>query len=164
MRYAPRLLDSGKYTNMITSIGIIVIVVGLLVWIGQSLSFLAPDVATKLGLNSPEEEMDQSLYIIETKANGLSDILLTWTLPLSGLLMIFDHKTWPFLALIGSGIYIYFALLTIFSRIFLNKQGKKVGSPSSVRVAYVFSAIWILSAIIMIVLATQKLTFLDTTI
>ncbi len=144
---------------MITLIGIVVIVVGLIVWVGQTLSFLAPDIATKLGVNSPEKEMDQTLYIIETKANGLSDILLTWTLPLSGLLMIIDHKTWPFLALIGSGIYIYFALLTIFTRIFLKKQGKKVGSPSSEKTAYVFSAIWILSSITMIVLATQKLAF-----
>ena len=144
---------------MITFIGIFVIVVGLLVWIGQSLSFLAPDIATKIGLNSPEEEMDQSLYIIETKANGLSDMLLTWLFPLSGLLMIFDHKAWPFLALVGSGIYIYFALLTIFTRVFLKKRGKDVGSPSSEKVAYVFSAIWILSAITMIVLATQQLAF-----
>ena len=144
---------------MITFIGIVVIVVGLLVWVGQSLSFLAPDIATKIGLNSPEQEMDQSLYIIETKANGLSDMLLTWLFPLSGLLMIFDHKAWPFLALVGSGIYIYFALLTIFTRVFLKKRGKDVGSPSSEKVAYVFSAIWILSAITMIVLATQKLAF-----
>ncbi len=93
---------------MITFIGIVVIVVGLLVYIGQSLSFVAPQLATKIGLNDPEEEMDQSLYIIETKANGLSDILLTWTLPLSGLLMIFGHNTWPYFALVGSGIYIYF--------------------------------------------------------
>ena len=144
---------------MITFIGIVVIVVGLLVWIGQSLSFLAPDIATKIGMNSPEEEMDQSLYIIETKANGLSDILLTWTLPFSGLLMIFDHKAWPFLALIGSGIYIYFALLTIFTRIFLKKRGKKIGSPSAEKTAYIFSVIWILTAMTMIVLATQKLAF-----
>ena len=144
---------------MITLIGIVVIVVGLIVWVGQTLSFIAPDIATKLGVNSPEEEMDQSLYIIETKANGLSDILLTWTLPLSGLLMIFDHKAWPFLALIGSGMYIYFALLTIFTRIFLKRRGKKVGRLSAEKTAYVFSAIWVLSSITMIVLATQKLSF-----
>ena len=144
---------------MITFIGLVVIAVGLLVWIGQSLSFLAPDIATRIGLNSPEEEMDESLYIIETKANGLSDMLLTWLFPLSGLLMIFDHKAWPFMALVGSGIYIYFALLTIFTRVFLKKRGKDVGSPSSEKVAYLFSAIWIVSAITMIVLATQILAF-----
>ncbi len=144
---------------MITLIGIVVIVVGLIVWVGQALSFLAPDIATKLGVNSPEEEMDQSLYIIETKANGLSDILLTWTLPLSGLLMILDHEAWPYLALIGGGIYIYFALLTIFARIFLKRRGKKVGRLSSQITAYVFSGIWILSSITMIVLATRESAF-----
>ncbi len=142
---------------MITFIGIIVIIVGLFVWIGQFLSFAAPDIAIKIGLNSPEEEMDQSLYIIETKANGLSDILLTWMLPLSGLLMIFDHKAWPFLALTGGGIYIYFALLVIFSRVYLKKRGKKIGSSSDVKNAYIFSAIWIFSSITMIVLAIQRL-------
>ncbi len=56
---------------MITFIGIVVIVVGLLVFIGQSLSFLAPGIATKIALNSPEEEMDQSLYIMKKGAGGL---------------------------------------------------------------------------------------------
>lgn len=142
---------------MITAIGIIVIIVGLLVYIGQGLSFFAPNLATKIGLNSPEEEMDQTLYVIETKANGLSDILLTWIFPLSGLLMILDHHYWPYLALVGSGIYLYFALFTIFCRVFLKKLGKKVGSPSAEKTAYIFSAIWILSSIAMIILGVQEL-------
>jgi len=143
---------------MITAIGIIVIVVGMIVYIGQSLSFFAPDIATKIGLNNPEDEMDRSLYIIETKANGLSDILLTWIFPLSGMLMLLDHESWPFFALVGGGIYIYFALLTIFCRVFLKRDGKKVGSASSEKVAYIFSAIWIVSAATMIVLGTGKLS------
>ena len=51
---------------MITAIGIIVIIVGLLVFVGQALSVFAPDLATKTRLNSPAEDMDQTLYIIET--------------------------------------------------------------------------------------------------
>ncbi len=143
---------------MITAVGIIVIVVGMLVFIGQALSFFAPDLATKTGLNSPEQDMDQTLYLIETKANGLSDILLTWMFPLSGLLMILDHPFWPFLALVGSGVYLYFACLTIFCRYFLQRHGKKAGSPKDVKVAYVFSVIWILFSVAMIVLAVQELT------
>ena len=143
---------------MTIAIGIIVITVGLLVFIGQALSFFAPDLATKTGLNSPEEDMDKTLYIIETKANGLSDILLTWMFPLSGLLMILDHPSWPFLALVGSGVYLYFACLTIFCRYFLQRQGIKAGSAKDVKVAYIFSVIWILSSIAMIVLGFQELT------
>ena len=143
---------------MITAIGIVVIIVGLLVYVGQTLSFFTPELATKTGLNSPPEDMDQTLYIIETKANGLSDILLTWIFPLSGLLMILDHPTWPYLALVGSGIYLYFACFTIFCRYFLQRHGKKAGSPKDVKVAYVFSVIWILTSVAMIVLGIQELS------
>ncbi len=142
---------------MITVTGIIVIIVGLLVYIGQGLSFFAPELATRIGLNDPQEEMDQTLYVIETRANGLTDILLTWIFPLSGLLMILDHHYWPYFALVGSGIYLYFALLTIFCRVFLKKLGKKVGSPSSEKTAYIFSVVWILSSITMITLGIQEL-------
>ncbi len=143
---------------MITAIGVIVIIVGLLVYVGQALSFFAPALAIKTGLNSPPEDMDPTLYIIETRANGLSDILLTWTFPLAGLLMILDHPAWPFLALVGSGVYLYFACLTIFCRYFLQQAGKKAGSEKDVKVAYIFSVIWIVASMAMIVLAIRALT------
>lgn len=142
---------------MTTAMGIFIIIVGLIVFIGQALSFFAPDIATKIGLNDPEEEMDRSLYVIETKANGLSDILTAWILPLSGLLMILNHPSWSFLALIGSGIYVYFALLAVFSRMFLKREGFRVGSVPSEKVAYIFSVIWIIGAVAMIVLAINQL-------
>ena len=142
---------------METFFGIIVVLVGLIVYVGQSLCFFAPEIATKLGLCEPENELDESLYIIETKANGLSDMLLAWMFPLSGLLLLFDHEAWPFFALLGSGIYLYFALLATFRRIFLKRRGKKVGRPSSEKSVYAFSAIWIVTSLTMILLATDKL-------
>ena len=143
---------------MITVIGIFVIIAGLICWIGQSLSFLAPKIALKLGLLEPAEDIDQTLYIIEAKALGLNDMLLTWTLPLSGFLMLFKNQLWPYLGLIGGCIFIYFSGLIILSRVFLKQQGKKVGSPSAVKVAYVFSVVWLLAAVGMIVLAFIELS------
>ncbi len=143
---------------MITLFGILVIVVGLIVFVGQGLCFFTPELATKLGVNSPADEMDHTLYIIETKANGLSDILLTWMLPLAGFMLIFDNPNWVYPALVGGGIYIYFAFLTIFSRLFLKAHGKRVGSASDQKVAYIFSAIWIFCATTMIILAILDLS------
>ncbi len=143
---------------MITVFGILVIVVGLIVFVDQGLCFFTPNLATKIGVNSPEEEMDQTLYIIETKANGLSDILLTWMLPLAGFFMIIDNPSWVYLALIGWGIYVYFAFLTVFSRLFLKTHGKQVGSASDQKIAYIFSAIWIFCAVTMIILAIRELS------
>ncbi|MEO0759834.1 MAG: hypothetical protein AAFY78_23515 [Cyanobacteria bacterium J06648_16] len=65
------------------AIGTAVIVAGLICWIGQALSFLAPAVAAKLGVCEAEGEIDPVLYLIETKVHGLTDIALTRTLPLS---------------------------------------------------------------------------------
>ena len=142
---------------MTTFIGFAVIIVGLICWLGQSLVFLAPGIAEKLGLCEAEHEMDQTLYVLETRAQGLADLLLTWTLPLSGLLMILGHRLWPVLALAGGGIYLYFSSLIILNRQFLERRGRKVGRASAKYVAYVFALIWILAAATMIMLAIREL-------
>ncbi len=103
------------------AIGIAVIVTGLICWIGQSLSFFAPAVATKLGVCEAEGEMDPVLYLIETKVHGLIDTVLTWTLPLSALLMILDVSGWPIFALLG-GVYLYFSGVIIGHKLSLNSS------------------------------------------
>ncbi|MEM9150108.1 MAG: hypothetical protein AAGB19_06595 [Cyanobacteria bacterium P01_F01_bin.3] len=138
-------------------IGIAVILVGLICWIGQALSFFAPTVATKLGICEAEGEIDPVLYLIETKANGLTDRALTWTLPLSALLMILDVSVWPILALIGSGIYLYFSCLIMLNRVFLKRHGRNIGKASSEYTAYAFGCIWIISAMAMIALASGEI-------
>ena len=138
-------------------IGVFVILAGLICWIGQVLSFLFPMTAAKVGACEREDEVDQSMFIIETKAHGLTDTLLAWTLPLSALLMIFDVPYWPVLALIGSGIYLNFSGVFMLHRVYLKKHGKKVGSRYSELTAYIFGFIWILAAVVMIVLAIREL-------
>ena len=140
------------------AIGIAVILTGLICWIGQAPSFFAPAVAAKLGVCETEGEIDPVLYLIETKANGLTDNALTWTLPLSALLMILDVSVWPILALIGGGIYLYFPGLSVRNRVFLKRHGRNVGKASSEYGAYVFGCIWIISATAMITLAIREIS------
>ena len=142
---------------MITMIGLIVLLVGLICWIGQTIVLFNPSLGLKLGLNEAESEMDETFYILETKPIALIDLLLTWILPVSAILMILDHPSWPILALIGAGIYLYFPSNIISHRIYLKKYGKKIGNSTSVLSAYIFSGIWILSAIVMIVLAINEI-------
>jgi len=142
---------------MVTAIGLAVLIVGLIAWFGQSLAFIAPSLAVWVGVLEPDDEIDATLRVVEAKAEGLTDILLTWTLPLSGLLMVLEHPLWPYLALIGGGVFLYVSLLITLSRVFLKREGKKVGQPASERAAYVFSGIWAVSAVLMIVLASIEL-------
>ncbi len=142
---------------MTTIIGILVIVVCLIAWIGQALAVFVLPTAIRLGLFEPEDEVNQSMYLFERFSMGIMDVLLTWALPLSAFLMILGNSYWPLLALVGGGVYLYFPGVFMITRVVLKRYGKKVGRPSSVRAAYAFGVIWTLSSITMIVLAAMEL-------
>jgi hypothetical protein len=143
---------------MVTAIGVLILVLGLIAWLGQTLAFLVPAVAVKLGVLEREAEIDPTLYIMEAKVEGLVDILLTWTLPAAALLMILGHPLWPYLGLFGAGVFLYFSGLITLSRVVLKRAGKQVGSPASERAAYLFGSLWALAAFAMIGLAAVHLS------
>ena len=140
-----------------TILGIVVIVLGLICWLGQALVVFAPNVAIRLGLNEREEDIDPSMYLFERLSQGIMDVLLAWMLPAAALMMLLGFKNWPILALVGGGVYLYFPGVFIITRIVLKRNGMKVGKSASVISAYVFGTLWILSAICMIVLAIAEL-------
>jgi len=140
-----------------TTLGVLVIVLGLICWLGQTLVVFAPDVAVKLGVGEPEEEIDRSMYLFERYSQGIMDILLTWLLPASALMMLLDYSHWPILALVGGGVYLYFPGVFSITRVILKRDGLKVGSPASQVAAYVLGVLWTLSAVYMIVLAIAEI-------
>ena len=143
---------------MVSTVGVVVLVLGLIAWIGQSLSFLAPSLAVRLGVLEPQGEIDPTLRIIEAKAEGLMDMLLAWTLPAAALLMLLEHPLWPFLALFGGGVFLYFSGLISFTRIFLKAEGRNVGQAASERAAYLFGGLWAASSVVMMLLAAIHLS------
>ncbi len=144
---------------MVTTVmGVLVILLGLICWIGQTLVVVAPGVAVKLGVGEPEEEIDRSMYLFERYSQGIMDILLTWMLPAAALMMLLDVKQWPLFALVGGGVYLYFPGVFIITRIVLQKDGKMIGKPASALTAYVLGVLWTLSAIFMLALAVAELT------
>ena len=140
-----------------TILGIVVIGLGLICWVGQALVVFAPRVAIKLGVNEPEEDVDRSMYLFERFSQGIMDVLLAWILPAAALMMLLGDKHWPILALVGGGVYLYFPGVFSITRIVLKRNGMKVGRPASEISAYVFGTLWILSAICMIALAVAEL-------
>ena len=142
---------------MTTLIGIAIIIVGLICWIGQTLAVIAMPTAVKLGVFEPEEEVDQSMYLFERYSQGIMDVLLTWILPASAAMMLLDYAHWPLFALVGAGVYLYFPGVFSITRVVLKRHGMKVGSRASEVTAYVLGALWTLSAILMIALAIAEL-------
>ena len=142
---------------METAIGILVVVLGLVCWLGQTLVVFAPDVAVRLGVNEAEGTIDQSMYLFERYSQGIMDILLTWLLPASAVMMLLDHALWPIFALVGAGVYLYFPGVFSITRIVLKRNGLAVGGRVSEVTAYVLGALWTLSALLMIALAVAEL-------
>ncbi len=142
---------------METLLAIFVILLGLICWLGQTLVVFAPEVAVKLGVNEAEDTIDKAMYLFERYSQGIMDVLLTWMLPVSAVMMLLDYAYWPVFALIGSGIYLYFPGVFSITRLVLKRHGLKVGSRASEVTAYVLGALWTLSAILMIALATAEL-------
>ena len=139
-----------------TLIGVIVVILGLICWVGQTMAIFFLPTAIKLGLFEPEHEVDPSMFLFERMSQGIMDVLLTWILPLSAILMIL-YTGWPLFALVRGGVYLYFPGVFMITRIVLKQHGKSVGRPSSVTSANIFGTLWILSAITMITLAVTEL-------
>ena len=141
---------------MMTAMSILVIALGLVCWIGQTLVVFAPKMAVSLGVGESEDDVDRSMYLFERYSQGIPDILLTWILPAAALMMLSGVDLWPIFALVGGGVYLYFPAVFTITRIILKKDGKKIGSPASARTAYVLGALWTLSALYMITLAVLE--------
>ena len=61
------------------------------------------------------------------------------------------------LALIGGGIYLYFAGRGIAQRLFMQRGGIRIGNPKTVTTAYVSLSLWGLIAIFTIVMSVGAL-------
>jgi Na+-transporting methylmalonyl-CoA/oxaloacetate decarboxylase gamma subunit len=126
---------------MILSIGIIILLLSLIAWLGQVISAVAPITAAKLGLTEKEGEVDSTFYF-DVRAECIWDALTLWTLPLAAILLIIDGALWPLFSLIGGGIYIYFAGRGIIQRVLMQGGDIMVGEPKNVKVFYLFLGLW----------------------
>ncbi|MFC2135525.1 hypothetical protein ACFLTH_13005 [Bacteroidota bacterium] len=134
------------------ALGIVVLVLSLICWIGQVISVIAPKLAVKLGLTENESNVDR-VFFIEEKCEAIVDSLLTWIMIPASILLITDNPDWIYFGLIGGGIYIYFGIRITLIRIMLSKGGVKIGTPSNVKAAYVFGPLWALSGLTFIILS-----------
>ena len=136
--------------------GVVLIVLGLLAWGGQTLSWFAPDTATRLSLVEKKEAVEP-VYWADIRGEALWDFTTLWTLVVAGVLLLFDHQAWPYFGLIGGSAYLYFAGRGILTRIEMRRAGFRVGDPKSVQMGLVMLAVWGVVGLITIVAAAETL-------
>ena len=132
--------------------GVILIIISGISYVGQVISTFWPDTAARWGLTESEADVDPAFYA-DMRGEAYWDTAVLWTLPAAGLLLVLNHPAWMIFGLVGGGIYLYFAGRGIIVRLILQRHSVRIGSPETLKVAYLFLALWGLSAVFTIVLA-----------
>jgi hypothetical protein len=73
--------------------GVIVVGLSLLCWGGQTIAWLAPTTAVRLGLTESEEDVEAT-YWADIRGEAPWDFLMQWTLVVAGALLIIDNPRW----------------------------------------------------------------------
>ena len=136
--------------------GLVVTALSLLAWGGQTLSWLRPDTAVRLGLMEGESEVEPTFFA-DVEGEARWDTFTLWTMVVAGALLIADYGSWAYFGLVGGGMYLYFGGRGISARAAMVQRGLRIGTPANVRAGFVFSAIWAVMAAITIIVAVASL-------
>jgi len=142
--------DKNERSVMSITWGVVLTLLSLIGWVGQAIAALSPRTAARLGL--AESEVDAA-FAADVRAEAIWDIFVLWTLPVAGILLILNHSWWAYFGLVGGGMYLYFAGRGILQRLFMQRRGIRIGTPTNVKSAYVFCSLWGVAAVVTIALA-----------
>ena len=132
--------------------GLVLIMLGLLAWLGQAIAWFAPGTAESLTLTESEDDVEGAYYA-DIRGEALWDTLTLWTMVAAGGLLVADHYAWAYFGLLSGGMYLYFGGRGILARAAMERRGLQIGSPQNVRLGCVFSAAWATMALVTIVAA-----------
>ncbi len=134
--------------------GIVVLVSSLLAWGGQTLSWLAPTAAARLGLAEAEDTVEP-VFWADIRGEALWDFLTLWTMVVAGVLLILDSSTWAYFGLVGGGMYLYFAGRGITTRLAMLQRRYRIGRAANVRAGLAMLAVWGVMAAVTIAAAAR---------
>jgi hypothetical protein len=136
--------------------GVLLVALGLLAWLGQVVSLLAPIRAADLGLTEGEETVDAAFWA-DARGEAAWDALTLWTLPLAGVLLIADAASWPRWGLVGGAVFCYFGGRGVFARLAARRRGIAIGTDAAVRSAFVMLPVWFAAGVVTIGAALRAL-------
>ena len=137
--------------------GLAIVLISLLAWGGQLVSWLAPTTAERLQLTESESNVEPAFFA-DGRGEAVWDAFTLWTMPVAGVLLMMDHAAWPYFGLIGSGMYLYFGGRGILTRLVMQREGLAIGTPSNVRIGLGFLAVWCLMGMAVAIAAAMTLS------
>ena len=136
--------------------GIVLTILTLIAWVGQVIYAISPSLGAKLGLGEAETDVNPVFYI-DARGEAIWDAMIIWILPVSGILLIFNNPYWVYFGLIGGGSFLYFSGRNITTRLMMQHNHIAIGSPTNIKLGYLFITLWGLAAIITILMALNVL-------
>lgn len=121
--------------------GVVALLLSVLCWGGQAISWFAPATGVRLTLTESEDTVEPSYYA-DVRGEALWDTLTLWTMPVAAALLIAENAAWSYFGLVGGGMYLYFAGRGILTRRALRQRGFRIGAETNVKVGFLFLAIW----------------------
>ena len=137
--------------------GVLVVLLALLAWVGQTISWLAPATAVKLSLMEAEDDVEPTFWA-DIRGEAAWDSFTLWSMVVAGILLLMDEPAWAYFGLVGGGMYVYFGGRGILVRAAMLRRGLRIGKPKSVAQGLAFLGIWTAMGLITVVAAAIALS------
>lgn len=137
-------------------LGVVVTLLGLIAWGGQTLVCLAPAWATRWRLNDRPEDCDPAFYADE-QGQAVWDALTLWILPVAGLLYLGQSAGWPYWGLPAGAIYVYFGGAGIAKRLAQQRGQIRIGSRAMIVLSYASLGVWMVAGGLALAASLQAL-------
>lgn len=136
--------------------GAALFIITAIAYFGQVISTFWPQTAARLGLTEAEADVDPTFYA-DIRGEAIWDTAVLWTLPVAGVLLALHNPLWVYFGLVGGGMYLYFAGRGIVVRREMQRRDIRIGTPESLKTAYIFLTLWGAAAVITIIMAIAAL-------
>ncbi len=136
--------------------GIVVIVLSVLAWGGQAISWFSPPTAERLSLTEAEADVEPAFYA-DIRGEALWDTLTLWALVVAGALLVTGNDAWPYFGLGGGAIYVYFAGRGLLTRRAIQQRGLRIGAAQSLKSVYLFLTVWGVMGLATLIAAVAEL-------
>ena len=123
------------------ALGVVVLLLAVLCWVGQLISWFSPTTAARWSLTERQEDVEPT-YWLDVRGEALWDLISLWPMVVVGWLLIVDSADWAYWGLVGGGMYIYFSGRGIITRMAMLKGGCRIGSAQSVNLGLAALTIW----------------------
>jgi hypothetical protein len=123
-----------------TATGIVWVVLGTIIVIGRLTSTIDFSLAQQLGLQERDDRTDPLFRQLELNTARWGLVVL-WTLPAAGILMLVDRAWWPYAALVAGGAHMDTAGRETAKVPGLRTHGVRTGSERDARLFFFFTGL-----------------------